>query len=83
MIFRNTGFHLTHQVGTHIGCLGIDTTTHTGKKCNRGGTEAESCNDGDHQVHICMAIHPDHLTVDQKERTQTQYTESDNAEPHN
>ena len=30
--FGDTSFYFSHQVSTHVCCLGIDSTSHTGKK---------------------------------------------------
>ena len=31
VIFGNARFHFAHEVGTHVGCLGVNSAAHTGK----------------------------------------------------
>ena len=42
VVLRNTGLHLAHQVGAHVGGLGVDTAAHTGEKGYGGGAQGES-----------------------------------------
>ena len=42
VIFRNTGFDLTDQVGTDVRSLGVDTAADTGKQCNGGSTHGKT-----------------------------------------
>ena len=42
VVFGDTGFHLSHKVGTYIGSFCIDTATYACKQCLRGSAHAES-----------------------------------------
>ena len=41
IVLGNVGLDLTHDVGTHVGSLGVDTATHTGKQRLRRSTHTE------------------------------------------
>ena len=41
IIFRDVRLHLTHQVGSHIGSLGIDASSHSGKESLGRSTHSE------------------------------------------
>ena len=54
VVFGNVGFHFTYEVGTHVGGLGIDTSTHTGKQRLRRSTHSEGQHGrGDHAELSC------------------------------
>ena len=42
VVLGDTGFHLTHQVGAHVGGLGVDAAAHTGEQGDGGGTQREA-----------------------------------------
>ena len=41
VVLRDTGFHLTHQIGAHVGGLGEDAAAHTGEQSHGGGAHTE------------------------------------------
>jgi hypothetical protein len=55
VVFRNTGFHFTHKVGTHIGCFGVNTAAYPCKKRNGRGSERKACYDGDYLLNFRSA----------------------------
>ncbi len=40
VVLGDTGLHLTHQVGAHVGGLGVDAAAHTGKQSHEGSAHA-------------------------------------------
>ena len=46
IVFRNVSLHLTHDVGTHVGSLRIDTAAHTCKQSLCGSTHTEGQHGG-------------------------------------
>src|SRR5574344_1106988 len=65
VIFRDTSFHLTHEVSAHVCSFGVNTTTHTSKQslCGSTHTKGQHCcgNDGQfmsriRQIHIRKII---------------------------
>ena len=58
VVFRNVGFHLTHDVGTYVSSFCIDSATYTGKECLSGCTHTEGQHgrgNGD-ECHLCALI---------------------------
>ncbi len=87
VIFRNTGFHLAHQVGAHIGGFGVNTAAHTGKQRDGLRTERETGQHFQHARHGSGAIHPvgaAHEIVEEngKQRAQAKYSQTGHAEAH-
>ena len=41
VVLGDTGLHLAHQVGAHVGGLGEDAAAHTGEQSHEGGAHAE------------------------------------------
>ena len=55
VVLRNIGLDLADDVCTHIGCFGIDATSHTGKECLGGSTHSEGKHrggDGDESLGV-------------------------------
>ena len=46
IVFRDARLDLAHQVGAHVGCLGVDAASHTGEEGLGGGTHAEGQHGG-------------------------------------
>jgi hypothetical protein len=44
VVLRDAGFHLTHQIGTHVRTLGIDAAADPGEEGDHGGAHAEPVN---------------------------------------
>jgi hypothetical protein len=42
VILGDAGFHLAHEIGAHIGGLGVDATAHTGEERDALSTEGEA-----------------------------------------
>ena len=43
VVFGNSGFDLTDEIGTDVSGFGIDTATDTCKQCDRFSTKRETC----------------------------------------
>ena len=57
VVLGYVSLNLAHEVGSHIGCLGINTATHTGKQCLCGSTHSEgkhSSGDGDEGCRLAL-----------------------------
>ena len=57
IVFRNPCLHFSHQVGSYIGCFGIDASAYTGKECLRGGSHSESKHGGGDDAKFGCRIH--------------------------
>ena len=82
MILRDSGFDFTHQVGTNVGCLGIDTTTNAGKEGNRRSTKRKT---GDHRndfIHRSLVTYPELTCKKDKTQAQAQNPQADNTHSH-
>ena len=78
VVLGNVGFHLTHNVGTHVGGLRVDATAHTGKEGLRGGSHAEGEHgggDGDEAAGVEAVQY-------EEPQGDVQQAESDHGQPH-
>ena len=88
VVFGDTCFHLTHEVGAYVGSLRVDTAAHTGKQCDGFGAEREAgehfkyARHGDVAAAACViAVHKE----DEKHGEQgaeSEYGQTGNAEAH-
>ena len=78
VILGDTGFHLTHQVGTHVGGLGEDTAAHTGEQSHGAGTHAE----GQHGTGDVRRLQMEHEAQQHEPDGDVQQTETHHGEAH-
>ena len=85
IILGDTGFHLSHEIRSHVGRFGVDATTHTGEQRDGFCTEAESCQDFQalhHLVTVGVAIGHVHAEEYDEERAETDHGQASNTEAH-
>ncbi len=75
VVFGDTGFHFSYQVGAYVRSLGVYTSTYTRKKRNRGSSERKARQYV--QYLVDAPIYSNDRVIKQKESTQAQ-----NSEPH-
>ena len=78
VVLGDVGLHLTHDVGTHVGSLRVDTATHTGKQGLRRSTHTEGQHrggDGDEAVALVEIVQYNKPDGD-VEQTETHHRET-------
>ncbi len=83
MVFRDTGFHLTHEVGTHIGCLGINATAYTGEERDRRSTEGKAGHHIDDFDSGILTFESIDIGIDQQQGAKAENTQTYHTHTHN
>ena len=81
IILRNVSLNLTYNIGTHVGSLGIDTTTYTGKQSLRRSTHTEGQHGGSNgdESHLVASIE---IVEHQEPDSNVEQSQSDNRQTH-
>ena len=83
IVFRKVAFHLTYDVGAHVGGLGVDAAAHTGEEGLRGGTHSEGEHGGGDDHELLGVGGLDHECVkDYIPQCDVQQAEADDREAH-
>ena len=78
VVFGDSGFYLTHEVGTHVGRLGVNAAAYPGEERNGFRTQREAREDLKSLRHV--GVHSGEYDV---EGSEAQYREAGYAEAHN
>ena len=83
VVFGDTGFEFTDEVGTDVGGFGVNATAHTGEQRDGGGAHGETGNDANdlHGGGIAQEVEAV-LGVHEHQEAETGNAETDNAHPH-
>ena len=78
VVLGDTGFHLAHQVGAHVGGLGKDTAAHTGEQGHGAGAHTE----GQHGAGDIGGIQLEHEAQQHEPHADVQQAQTHHGEAH-
>ena len=82
MIFRDAGFHFTHEIRAHVRRLGVNTTAHTREERNGGGAKREARQHSENLIHASRRGGIEVAVIKEKQSGKPQHPKAHHAHAH-